>query len=85
MMSMMLMMKHLFRLGHPDDAHDDAYDVDFVTAWAPDDVDDAHDDAYDEKYTILTERLRQSQMMLLPKSNTAPDDVDDADDAFFET
>ena len=51
----------------------------------PDDVDDAHDDAYDEKYTILTERLRQSQMMLLPKSNTAPDDVDDADDAFFET
>ena len=38
MMLMMLMMKHLFRFGYPDDAHDDAYDaydVDFVSTWAP--------------------------------------------------
>ena len=27
MMRMMLMMQHLFRLGPPDDAHDDAYDA----------------------------------------------------------
>ena len=31
MMLMMLMMKHLFRFGYPDDAHDDAYDAYDVT------------------------------------------------------